>query len=124
MVLVGNVIDERPYGEGGKETRRGTKHFAPGAKVYCLPAVYTKHGGDPLFAIGRHRKSGRFISLMIRREWVTNLRARLVYHPDVRRIEEATAASTRGMGPPWTSREKVEEFIHWENKSLDETRED
>jgi hypothetical protein len=110
--LVGNIVEERPYGEGGKEIRRGTKHFAPGAKVYCLPAVYTKFGGEPLFAIGRHRKSGRFISILIRPDWVTNLRAKLVYHPEVlRRIDEAIAANTRGMGPPCPSQEIVERYI-------------
>lgn len=45
--LVGNVVEERPCGEGGKEIRRGTRHFAPGAKVHCLPAVFSKYGGEP-----------------------------------------------------------------------------
>jgi hypothetical protein len=31
---VANIVQERPYGPGGAETRRGTKHFQPGAKVY------------------------------------------------------------------------------------------
>jgi hypothetical protein len=110
--LTGNIIEERPFGEGGKETKRGTKHFAPGARVYCLPAVFMGFGGEPFLAVGRHRKSGRFISLLIRREWVTNLRAKLVYHPEVlRRIDEAIAANERGMGRPWKTREDVERWI-------------
>ncbi len=121
--LVGNIVEERPYGEGGKETRRGTKHFAPGAKVYCLPAVFTGYGGEPFLAIGRHRKSGRFISLLIRREWVTNLRAKLVYHPEVvRLIDEAIAANERGMGRPWKTREDVEDWIAVWNRLVQEAK--
>jgi hypothetical protein len=31
---VANIVEERSYGPGGAEARRGTKHFQPGAKVY------------------------------------------------------------------------------------------
>jgi hypothetical protein len=34
--IVANIVHERPYGPGGQEVRRGTKHFAPGAKVVIL----------------------------------------------------------------------------------------
>nr|GFD56498.1 hypothetical protein [Tanacetum cinerariifolium] len=33
---VANIVRERPYGPGGAEIRLGTKHFAPGAKVYII----------------------------------------------------------------------------------------
>ena len=28
---VANVVEDRPFGPGGVETRHGTRHFAPGA---------------------------------------------------------------------------------------------
>ncbi len=34
--LVGNVINEHEFREE-KEIRRGSKHFSPGTKVYCIP---------------------------------------------------------------------------------------
>jgi hypothetical protein len=34
--IVANVVDERPSGPGGEETRRGLKIFRPGAKVYVV----------------------------------------------------------------------------------------
>jgi hypothetical protein len=34
--LVGNIVEEHRFGES-KELRRGSKHFTPGTKVYCLP---------------------------------------------------------------------------------------
>jgi hypothetical protein len=37
---VANVVRERTYGPGGKEIRRGSKHFAPGAKLYCYPSQW------------------------------------------------------------------------------------
>jgi len=30
------VVEERPYGPGGIETRRGVKIFPPGAKVHVV----------------------------------------------------------------------------------------
>lgn len=37
-LLVGNIVEDRFYGEE-KEVTRGTKKFSPGAKVYCFPAL-------------------------------------------------------------------------------------
>lgn len=116
--LVGNIVEERRYGEHG-EVRRGTRLFAPGAKVYCLPSIYAKHGGgDRLFAIGRHRKSGRFIGTVLRPELLVEPRAKVVYHPEVlRRIDEELAGAGRGFDDPWIDREAVESYI---DRCLDE----
>jgi HSP90 family molecular chaperone len=51
--LIGNIIQERSYGEKEDEIRAGTKHFSPGTKVYCLPAQWGD-GYDQILVIGRH----------------------------------------------------------------------
>jgi len=63
-VLVGNIVNERPYGPGGIETKHGTKHFSPGTKVYCFPAQWGD-GYDQIIAIGSHRASIKFNSMTI-----------------------------------------------------------
>lgn len=78
--VVGNVTDERPYGPGGQEWRRGTIHFAPGAKVYCFPPLWGD-GYEKIQVIGRHRGSHRYVTMVIRSDWVRNWRTELVYSP-------------------------------------------
>ena len=60
---VGNIVRERPYGPGGTEIRFGTKHFAPGAKVY----VINWYAGlcRRIVVVGLHRKSKRLITLAL-----------------------------------------------------------
>jgi hypothetical protein len=106
--LIGNIVDERPYSEGGLERRRGTKHFAPGAKVYCLP-VQWGDGYDQIIVIGRHRGSKHFKTMIISSSWVTNCRAKVVYNPEVlRRIHIVIAEPGR---QNWKCREEVELWI-------------
>ncbi|HVF85274.1 MAG TPA: hypothetical protein VM821_04785 [Abditibacteriaceae bacterium] len=80
--IAANVVNERPYGEGGLETRSGTKHFAPGAKVYVV-YFYWGMGGETLTVVGRHRKSHRYITLSMRSKYLVNWRVELVYSPHV-----------------------------------------
>jgi hypothetical protein len=58
--LVGNIVHERPCGEGGREIQQGTKHFSPGTEVYCLPTQWGD-GYQRIIVIGRHRGSKRFV---------------------------------------------------------------
>jgi hypothetical protein len=52
-----------------------------------------------IIAIGRHRGSEQFVTMVIRSDWVTNWRAKVVYDPSVlRRIEEATRGRGGGIG--------------------------
>ena len=69
--LVGNIVEERKYGEGGTETRRGTKHFTPGTKMYCLP-VQWGDGYEQIIVIGHHRGAKKFRTMIISSIWVTN----------------------------------------------------
>jgi len=85
--LVANVVAERRAGPGGMDVRRGTKHFAPGAKVYCLPPLWDSYhkvrGFDKIVVVGRHRRSHRYMTIVTRTEWLTNWRVQLVYSPPV-----------------------------------------
>src|SRR5713226_10277963 len=83
--LIGNIVEERPYGEGGTEIKRGTKHFSPGTKVYCLPVKWGD-GYEKITVIGRHRGSPQLVRLVIRADWITNWRAKVVYDPVVLRM--------------------------------------
>jgi len=57
--LVGNIVRNRPFGEGGFTLKQGIKHFSPGTKVYCLPCEWGD-GYEQIVVIGRRRGSHRF----------------------------------------------------------------
>ncbi|GAB3638000.1 hypothetical protein GCM10027422_35900 [Hymenobacter arcticus] len=78
---VGNILRERPYGPGGAETRRGTRHFAPGAKVYIID--WYAGMCERIVVVGLHRSSKRMITLVIDVKLVENLRAKVCYVPAV-----------------------------------------
>ncbi|KAB2853463.1 MAG: hypothetical protein F9K46_18305 [Anaerolineae bacterium] len=78
--LVANVRAEIPYGPGGKETRRGTKQFYAGAKVFCFPVIWGD-GYENIMVIGRHRSTHRYIKMIVHWKKLTNWRAELVYSP-------------------------------------------
>lgn len=98
--VVANVVLERPYGPGGVERRRGTKHFSPGAKVY----VFQRIGWSDwrrIRVLGRHRRSGRLIGLTTGVELLANWRVEAVYSPSVIR---------RLLADVTTSPERIAEF--------------
>lgn len=80
-LITANVTEERDYGEGGSEKRRGTKHFRGNAKVYIVGA----HWGtcESVIVIGHHRASGRYVQMTIRKRHLKNLRMTLCYSPKV-----------------------------------------
>jgi uncharacterized protein (TIGR02996 family) len=79
--VVANVLIERPSGPGAG-VRRGTKHFAPGAKVHVIN-FYWGMGGERVRVVGRHRKSKQYITLDMSAAYLANWRAELVYTPAV-----------------------------------------
>lgn len=83
--VAANVVMERAYGPGGAETRRGTRHFAPGAKVFVY-AFFWGMAGESVTVMGRHRKSHRFIQLSMSAKHLANWRAELVYSPTVAKV--------------------------------------
>ena len=80
--VVANIVQERPYVEGGAEIRIGTKHFNAGAKVY-LVEVYWGAGGDQLTVVGHHRQTHRFVTMDVSAAWLTNWRVSLIYSPHI-----------------------------------------
>ncbi|MDB5292742.1 MAG: hypothetical protein JWL69_3983 [Phycisphaerales bacterium] len=107
--VAANVVMEHSYGPGGAETRRGTKHFAPGAKVFVYD-FYWGMGGERVSVIGRHRKSKRFIRLTMPSDRLANWRAELVYSPYV--AKQIRESGEFGKFPPGSedARRRAEEI--------------
>lgn len=77
--VVANVVDEHPFGPDGLESRRGTKQFRPGAKVYVIswfPGMC-----ESVVVIGIPRKSRKFIRIAMRAERLRDLRLGRMYSP-------------------------------------------
>jgi hypothetical protein len=102
--LVANIAETTPYGMDGLP-RTGSKHFSPGTKVYCFPALWGD-GYSSAKVIGRHRGSKEFVTLVIPTKYLVNPRAKVVYNPEVlRRYSQDTGYH------PWPSREDVEKYV-------------
>jgi hypothetical protein len=69
----------------GRATAAGTRHFAAGAKIWCLPPAWGD-GYEHIRVIGRHRGSHRHISIIMASRYLTNWRAKVAYHPEVIRL--------------------------------------
>jgi hypothetical protein len=106
--LVGNIVAERKCGVGGTETRRGTKHFSAGTKVFCPPAQWGD-GYDQIVVIGRHRGSKRFVTMIISSDWVTNWRAKVVY--DLAALELLATIEQEQGRSNWRTKEEVEQDV-------------
>lgn len=76
------IVEERSYGPGGEETKRGTRKFRARQKVY-LQDVFWGSGGADVTVIGRHHGKHRFISNVMPTRHLTNFRAELVYSPTI-----------------------------------------
>jgi hypothetical protein len=77
--IVGNIVDKHHFGEL-KEIRRGTKHFSPGTKVYCIPE-YGSTAHDRMRVIGKPRTSNSMINVIIETSRIKNFRLQKVYSP-------------------------------------------
>ena len=80
--VVANVVASRPYGPGGDQVRRGLRLFAGGAKVHVVSG-FGGDGWETLTVIGHHRKAGKYLTVHIRAEHLTNWRVKPVYSPAV-----------------------------------------
>ena len=86
--VAANVVFERPCGSGGAVKKQGTKHFTPGSKVHVFHFFWGM-GGERVTVVGRHRKSKRYITLVMSSKHLANWRAELVYSPHViRQVRE------------------------------------
>ena len=103
--LVGNVVEEHEFGEA-KELRRGSKHFTPGTKVYCLPAQWGD-GYEKVISVGICRVSRRWITVVMSTDLITNWRAKVVYKEAVlHRLREGF----EGFNRQWKSEKEVESW--------------
>ena len=79
--IVGNIIDKHYWGEE-KIIKSGTKHFRPGAKVYCMP----EFGGiahETIRVLGKPRKKNRMINVIINTKMIKNFRVQKVYNQEI-----------------------------------------
>ncbi len=109
--LVGNIVQERYFGEGGLTRKQGTKHFPPGTKVYCFP-VNWGDGYEQIVVVGRHRGSHRFCTMIVSCHHITNWRPKLVYSPEVHRLMDKWE-SQDGRNATWGDREDIESLLPW-----------
>ena len=107
--LVGNIVEQRRFGEGGLIVKPGTKHFSPGTKVYCLPPQWGD-GYEQIVVIGRHRGASRLCTMIVSFHHVTNWRAKLVYSPQVHRLMDEWAEEP-GHHWVWNEQDLVEKWI-------------
>jgi hypothetical protein len=77
--LVGNIVQSHEFGENG-DIRVGTKHFAPGAKVYIAPAQWGD-GYEKVCVIGKPRGKRPLIEIVMKLEYIENLRIKKVFDP-------------------------------------------
>ncbi|MCB1051375.1 MAG: hypothetical protein H6510_17820 [Acidobacteria bacterium] len=77
--VVGNMIQKR---QAGDKVWSGTKHFAPGTKLYCFPVIWG-NGYQSIKVIGLGRRPRRWIEVVIQWRWLQNPHAQLIYKPAV-----------------------------------------
>ena len=75
--IVANIKKELPFGEGGLETRKGTRQFKGGAKVHIVGSYPGMC--DSLIVIGQNKHTGKFIRSVVRVTAVENFRIKLIY---------------------------------------------
>lgn len=96
--LTANVVEQRPYGLDGQQTRRGVKLFAGGAKVY-VAGGFAGTGYKTVTVIGRTRHARGYTVVHLPREHLTRWRVELVYSPAAaRRITEVRHGAAGGLG--------------------------
>ena len=79
--VVANVVDEHTVGQE-KVVQRGTRHFRPGAKVYCFPPMWGD-GYENIKVVGHHKGSHRLVTLVMPSRRLENWRAKVVYSPAI-----------------------------------------
>jgi hypothetical protein len=105
--LVGNIIEERYYGEN-KEIKLGTKKFSPNAKVYCFPALWGD-GFEEITVIGRTRKRKSYQTVITSSKYITNWRLQKVYEPFIiKKMKE-----NRGWDESEESKKGISAMLEW-----------
>lgn len=109
--LVGNIVKEHPFGEE-KERRQGTKHFAPGAKVYCAQSMWGD-GYESIGVLGTPRHGKKYIEIIMERKRIENFRIQKTYNPQILDIMKQRHYSW------WSNtdkdREDILRYLRWLN---------
>lgn len=97
--VVGNMGSAHQYGPDGQEIRRGTRHFAPGARLYVRHMMGWTGDTPDLEVVGRHRATHRYVRMIVDSALLEQWRVALVYSPEVIRLLspycDGTAASRK-----------------------------
>ena len=64
----------------------GSKHFAPGARIYLRRVMGYPDDVPDIEVAGRHRATHRYVRMIVRASWLEGWRADLVYSPQVIRL--------------------------------------
>lgn len=110
--LVGNIIEEHPHGEQ-HEIKRGSKHFSPGTKVYCLPPQWGD-GYEKAVVIGLRRGSRSWVTVVMPTSQITNWRAKVVYKPSLlKRLHDGyrKERDAHSFNRQWKSKAEVESWV-------------
>ncbi|WP_201007948.1 hypothetical protein [Paenibacillus glycanilyticus] len=105
--LVGNIIENRFYGEN-KLIRKGTKKFTPSTKVYCFPALWGD-GYEEIQVIGKLRGRKNLGIVITSSKYITNWRLQKIFNPYVIR----TMTERNGWDGAEESREIIEAMLEW-----------
>ncbi|MFG1911019.1 hypothetical protein [Kribbella sp. NPDC048928] len=109
--IVANVAEERPYGPGGVETRRGLKIFSAGAKLY-VPDGFGGMGWETVEVVGRGRGSARYVAAKVQTHQLTNWRVKAVYSPAALHQIERVRAGRAGFWLPTTLTDLTSQDYH------------
>ena len=98
--LVANIRKEGFLDAGPLDSRGGTKHFAPGARVYVFP-VRWDGWWDRGPVLGKEKGSGRYVRKVMGWEWLENFRCKRVYSPTVISWMMGARSEIRNFGSPY-----------------------
>jgi hypothetical protein len=105
-LITANVVQMRPFGEGGTETKIGTKHFRGNAKIYIIDAYWGMC--ETVTVIGHHRATGCYVKMDLPLRYLKDLRMSLCYSP---KVIELTAEH-------WARLHGIPSKEHWEERIL------
>lgn len=112
------IIEERPYGPGGRETRRGTGKFNANQKVYICGS-FGGMGHITVTVVGRYRGKYKYITLSMSTRFLTRFRVEMVYSPTV--IQHMSECRTPDDGSD-ESRQRAERVAKLLTEVADELR--
>ena len=119
--LVGNIVNQHVSVNG--QVLHGTRQFSGGTKVYCFPPLWGD-GYENIQIIGRPRRRRNLITIVSRKDFVTNWRLKKVYDGFV-----ITEMLTKfGWDNTDDSMYRIQEMVRWlsgsGNKEQDEQLDD